>query len=136
MGELIGVATSEKDGILDKNLRSNLNFTVSNNGGSPNKIFELKGFDTGANVLDVVGRDNTNTLSYIRLVFNRSSFSILSQSGSTLKLYYKTEGESNRYFISPRGSFGFAVCSLLTYGTRKISCDEINIQTTELKEII
>ena len=136
MGELIGVATSEKDGILDKNLRSNLNFAVYNNGSLSNKIFELKGFDVGTNVLDAVGRDNTNALSHIKLAFNQNNFSILSNSGKTLKLYYKTENGSNRYFISPQSSHGYAACSLLTFRTRKISCDEINIQTSELKEII
>lgn len=137
VGGLIGVATTKKNGLLDKNLRSNINITVSNDGSSTNKIFELKGIvDNLPNGLFAFGRDNSDSLSYIYLVFNTVKYSVISKSGRSLKFYYKKDSNNqNRYFISPQTTYGIITCSFITSFVKSVSAEEVSIQLSELTEI-
>lgn len=133
---LIGVATSDNDGLLDKNLRNNINISIGNSGSSTNKIFELTGFSGEINGLFAFGRDNAGSPSYILLAFSSEYYSVISKSGTSLKFYYKKDSNNkNRYFISPQSNYGSIVCSLITNGVKLVSFEEVSISESELTVI-
>lgn len=139
MGELIGVATTEKDGLLSKTNAKALCFRLDNAGATTNKIFELKNFSNELNHIIVLGRTNTNNLAVIQLVFSSRFHMLMSKSGSAAKMYYKTEdGGSRRYFLSPSSSYGFLLCRLLVTWNTAVEYEDVSgtVDVSELTEII
>lgn len=138
MGELIGPATKTKNGLLTSGLRNCINYPLSNN-SETDKIYELTGFSTGANIIFAVGRNNDNNLSNLFMAFNSINFTVISKNGNTLKAYYKKEGNLNRYFFQPISYYGYIICNIITdedHVSIKFEDVSTSVSLSELTEIL